>query len=135
MDEIIEILKGEIAKNNLQYADVYEVPLSEEQHGYVIGLADALKVVERCKAKQLEVGRKYYVLSYENHIVQIKHMKLYRINHTEEKISYCFAVNGKNNLDKIILNDRGTNLRVFKDYESAQNGIQDFMYSITNHKR
>lgn len=127
IDELIDKLKIKITTNK-------SPSMTSEQNGYLNGLADALQIVEDYKDDMLKIGKKYYVLVIENNEIVVREMILYRINHTAEKTSYCFSKNNKNNLDKLVLSSKiGVQLRVFKTYEAAQNGIIPF--SISLHSR
>ena len=127
IDELIDKLKIKITTNK-------SPSMTSEQNGYLNGLADALQIVEDYKDDMLKIGKKYYVLVIENNEIVVREMILYRINHTTEKTSYCFSKNNKNNLDKLVLSSKiGVQLRVFKTYEAAQNGIIPF--SISLHSR
>lgn len=123
MQEIIEILKSKIALES-------SANMTDEQRSYVVGLSDALQIIEEYFSKQMIIGRKYYVISYVNKQPKVEHMTLYRINN-KQKCAYCFTRNHQNPTPDVVLYSKGgLKLRVFNDYESAQNGIPIFLLSL-----
>lgn len=104
--------------------------MTDEQRSYVVGLSDALQIIEEYFSKQMIIGRKYYVISYVNKQPKVEHMTLYRINN-KQKCAYCFTRNHQNPTPDVVLYSKGgLKLRVFNDYESAQNGIPIFLLSL-----
>ena len=125
MQEVIEILKRKIAVES-------STNMTAEQRSYVIGLSDALQIIEEYCSEQLTIGRKYYVISYIGKQPKVEYMTLYRINN-KQKCAYCFTRNHQNPTPDVVLYSKGgLKLRVFNDYESAQNGIPIFLLSLSD---
>lgn len=125
MNEIIETLERKIA------VEKCSLNMTPEHQSYIVGLADALQIVEEISRKQLVIGRKYYVLmpsDYNN--AKVEEMVLYRIN-AKKKPSYCFAKDRNNPKPDLVLHsDIGIKSRVFGSMEAAQNGIPFFLLSL-----
>lgn len=127
MEEIIAKLRKKIEGENY-------VNATDEQRGYVIGLADALQIIEEYCSEQLMIGKKYYVITYINKQAKVEHMTLYRIN-SKKKCAYCFTRNHQYPTPDVVLYSKGgLKLRVFSNYESAQNGIPAFLMSTSDRR-
>lgn len=128
MQEIIEILKRKISVES-------SMNMADEHRSYVVGLSDALQIIEEHCSKQLIIGRKYYVISYVNKQPKVEYMTLYRINN-KQKCAYCFTRNHQDHTPDVVLYSKGgLKLRVFNDYESAQNGIPLFLLSLSDRSK
>lgn len=126
MNEIIEEIKRKIA---IESSSLHMTP---EQEQYVVGLADALQIIEEHCANQLVIGKKYYVLTYSKYerCVNVEEMTLYRINN-KKKRSYCFTKNNNNPVPDLVLYSKsGLKMRVFNTIEEAQNGKSLFLSSL-----
>lgn len=126
MDEIIEELKRRIA---IESCSLHMTPEKEQ---YVVGLADALQIIEEHCSNQLIIGRRYYVLTYskKDKSAKVEQMTLYRINN-KQKTSYCFSRTANNPTPDLVLYSKsGIKSRVFNNYVDAQNGIPLFLLSL-----
>ena len=124
MKELIQILENKVLAESSN--------LYGQNTDYVAGLADALEIVKEYDKNKLVIGRKYFVLLYDNVCkkTNIEQMTLYRIN-KKEKTSYCFCRNyNQPNPDLVLYSKTSLKLRVFNDLESAQNGIQLFLVNL-----
>lgn len=124
MKELIQILENRVLAESSN--------LSNNNTDYIAGLADALEIVKEYDKSQLVIGRKYYVLLYDNihKKANIEQMTLYRIN-KKEKTSYCFCRNYNQPTPDLVLYSKASlKLRVFNNLESAKNGIQLFLVSL-----
>lgn len=83
MKELIQILENKVLAESSN--------LYGQNTDYVAGLADALEIVKEYDKNKLVIGRKYFVLLYDNVCkkTNIEQMTLYRIN-KKEKTSYCY---------------------------------------------
>ncbi len=125
MQEIIEILKRKIVVES-------SANMTDEQQSYIVGLSDALQIIEEYCSGQLIIGHKYYVISYIDKQPKVEYMTLYRINN-KQKCAYCFTRNHQHPTPDVVLYSKsGLKLRVFNDYESAQNGIPIFLLSLSD---
>ena len=105
--------------------------MTKEQTSYVVGLSDALQIIEEYNANKYKIGKLYYVISYINKEAKVEMMTLYRINN-KKKQSYCFTRDYNNPTpDLVLYSQGGLKLRVFNDYESAKNGIPIFLSSLS----
>ena len=125
MNEIIETLERKIA------IEKCSLNMTDEQRAYIVGLADALQIVEEICRKQLVIGKKYYVLiPLDNYNAHIEEMVLYRIN-KKQKWSYCFSKDNNNPTPDLVLHsDIGLKSRVFNSFDEAKNGIPFFLLSM-----
>lgn len=124
MKELIQILENKVLAESSN--------LYGQNTDYVAGLADALEIVKEYDKNKLVIGRKYFVLLYDNVCkkTNIEQLTLYRIN-KKEKTSYCFCRNyNQPNPDLVLYSKTSLKLRVFNDLESAQNGIQLFLVNL-----
>lgn len=124
MKELIQILENKVLAESSN--------LYGQNTDYVAGLADALEIVKEYDKNKLVIGRKYFVLLYDNVCkkTNIEQMTLYRIN-KKEKTSYCFCRNyNQPNPDLVLYSKTSLKLRVFNNLESAQNGIQLFLVNL-----
>lgn len=100
--------------------------MSKEQEQYVVGLADALQIIEEYTAEQPQIGKAYYVI-VNNETPCVEQMYLYRINN-KTKTTYCFSRNKQNPKPDLVLSSRQSmKSRVFNTYEEAQAGIPYFV--------
>ena len=69
--------------------ELFKIESVEQQH-YIIGLSDALEMAK--EHNKYQVGKIYYVVIPQDMGEPIvEKMKLYRINQTQQKKSYCFT--------------------------------------------
>ena len=83
IQEAIEKIKGMISSQS-------SLNMTKEQEHYVVGLSDALQVIEDLQEKQISVGKDYYVIVKNKEQIPkyiIEKMRLYRINF-KEKYAY-----------------------------------------------
>lgn len=125
MQDIIYRLKDMIAKNQSQ-------EMTPEQQQYVVGLQDALDLIENSVADNLIIGNTYFVIMYRNgdkYLPYIEEMKLYKISQKSVKCSYCFTRNlnitkySSGTPDLVLASKKGLAERVFFTKEQAISAI------------
>lgn len=119
IQEAIEKIKGMISSQS-------SLNMTKEQKYYVVGLSDALQVIEDLKEKQVAIGKDYYVIIKNKEKIPkyvIERMRLYRINF-KDKYAYCFTRNTKQPTpDLILYSTIGLKKRVFNTYDGAKANI------------
>ena len=119
IQEAIEKIKGMISSQS-------SLNMTKAQEYYVVGLSDALQVIEDLQEKQFSVGKDYYVIVKNTEQIPkyiIEKMRLYRINF-KEKYAYCFSRNSQHPTPDLVLYSAiGLKKRVFNTYDEAEANI------------
>lgn len=124
MDNLLNSL---ISKIGSQITLSTKREMDESEISYIAGLADAIEIIEHEKEDMYFVGHDYYVLVYNEEIMDtvIRKMRLYRINHTENKTTYSFILKGFPIIN--LYSRAGLKNRVYYTYEDAKRG-KDHVY-------
>lgn len=112
--EIIQRLNQKISTSKAPY-------MAPVQKSYLAGVADALQIVEEVASEMYEVGKRYYVIVYEDNDRRypcVKCLELYRINETKNRMSYCFR-NVATSEEYIFHNVKRLRYRAFKTLNEA----------------
>lgn len=115
MNHVIETLNGKLALNQLGEQ-------TDWKRGFAAGILEAVDTINSQPGSFLEVGKEYYVIYNDkenNHLTNIERMKLYRINITKIRKSFCFISNSFPKF-KLSLGERGISNRVFQTKEEAE---------------
>lgn len=120
IQEVIAKIKGMILSQS-------SLNMTKEQEYYVVGLSDALEVIESLKDNQISIGNYYYVIVRNTKDVPkyiVEKMRLYRIN-CKDKYAYCFTRNPQHNTpDLVLYSTVGLRKRVFDTYDEAEANIK-----------